>query len=68
MSILAKKCQFWPKNGQILATNGLILAISEFSRYIHNDFLKEDHKGKMKWNEMKYIYRNNNLEYLHEYI
>ena len=33
-----QNCQFWPKNGQILA-------ISEFSRHIHYDFLKEDHKG-----------------------
>ena len=36
---------FWPKNGQILATNGQILAISEFSRHILYVFLKEDHKG-----------------------
>ena len=41
----SQNCQFWPKNGQILATNGQILAISEFSRQIHYDFLKEDHKG-----------------------
>ena len=40
-----QNCQFWPKNGQILATKGRILAISEFSRHIHYDFLKEDHKG-----------------------
>ena len=40
-----QNCQFWPKIGQILATNGQILAISEFSRQIHYDFLKEDHKG-----------------------
>ena len=33
-----QNCQFWQKNGQILA-------ISEFSRHIHYDFLKEDHKG-----------------------
>ena len=32
------------KNGQFLATNGQIFAISEFSRHIHYDFLKEDHK------------------------
>ena len=32
-------------NGQILARNGQILAISEFSRHIHYDFLQEDHKG-----------------------
>ena len=31
-------CQFWANYGQILAT-------SEFSRHIHYDFLKEDHKG-----------------------
>ena len=40
-----QNCQFWSKSGQILATNGKILAISEFSRHIHYDFLKEDHKG-----------------------
>ena len=40
-----QNCQFWPKNEQILATNGQILAISEFSWHIHYDFLKEDHKG-----------------------
>ena len=33
-----QNCQFCPKKGQILA-------ISEFSRHIHYDFLKEDHKG-----------------------
>ena len=38
LSILAKK-------GQILVPNGQILAISEFSRHIHYDFLKKDHKG-----------------------
>ena len=36
---------FGQKNAQILATNGQILAISEFSWHIHYDFLKEDHKG-----------------------
>ena len=36
-----QNCQFWPK----MATIGQIMAISEFSRYIHYDFLKEDHKG-----------------------
>ena len=41
----SQNCQFWPKNGQILATNGQILAISELSRHMHYDFLKEDHKG-----------------------
>ena len=40
-----QNCLFWPKNGQILATNGQILAISEFFRHIHYDFLKEDHKS-----------------------
>ena len=40
-----QNCHFWPKNVQILATNGQILAISEFSRHMHYDFLKEDHKG-----------------------
>ena len=48
--IKAKKlqtCKFWPKNGQILVTGGQILAISEFSRHIHYDFLKEDHKGSV---------------------
>ena len=40
-----QNCQFWQKNGQILATNGQILAISEFSRHIHYDFLKKDHKS-----------------------
>ena len=34
-------CKFWPKNGQILVTNGQILAISEFSRHIQYDFLKK---------------------------
>ena len=43
----SQNCQFWPKNGQILATNGQILAISEFSRHINYDFLKEDHKGSL---------------------
>ena len=40
-----QNCQFWPKNGQILATNGQILAISEFYWHIPYDFLKEDYKG-----------------------
>ena len=37
-------CQFWPKNYQILTTNGQILAISGFSWHVHYDFPKEDHK------------------------
>ena len=40
-----KTCQYWPKNGQILVLNGQNSAISEFSRHIENDFLKEDHKN-----------------------
>ena len=48
-----QNCQFWPKNGQILATNGQILVISEFSRHIHYDFLKEDHKGSFHTKIMK---------------
>ena len=35
---------FGPK-WTIFATNGQILAISEFSRHIEHDFLKEDHKN-----------------------
>ena len=34
-----------PSKLSILAKNGQILAISEFSRHIYYDFLKEDHKG-----------------------
>ena len=40
-----KNCQFSPKNGQILVLNGQNSAISEFSRHIEYDFLKEDHKN-----------------------
>ena len=40
-----QNCQFWPKDDQILATNGKILVISEFSWHIHYEFLKGDHKG-----------------------
>ena len=43
--ILAKNDQILAKNDQILATNGQILVISEFSRHMHYDFLKEGHKG-----------------------
>ena len=42
--INSQNYQFWPENGQILATNGQILAISEFSWYIEYYFLKERHK------------------------
>ena len=41
----SQNCQFWPKNGQILVLNGQNSAISEFSRHIEYDFLKEDHKN-----------------------
>ena len=49
----SRNCQFWPENEQILATNGKILAILEFSRHIHYDFLQEYHKGRFhtKYNE-----------------
>ena len=50
-----QNCQFWPKNGQILATNGQILAISEFSRHIHYDFPKEDHTGNFHTKTIKLI-------------
>ena len=36
-----QNCQFWPKNGKILTTNGQILAISESSRHIHYDSKKK---------------------------
>ena len=42
-------------NGQILTTNGQILAISEFSRHIHYDFLKEDPKGSLHTKLWKFI-------------
>ena len=48
-----QNCHFWPKNGQILAANGQILAISEFSRNIHYDFLKQDHKGSFHTKSQK---------------
>ena len=41
----SQNCQYWPKNGQILALKGQIFAIAEFSRNIHYDLLKEDHKS-----------------------
>ena len=41
----SQNCQFWPKNGQILVLHGQNSAISEFSRHIEYDFLKEDHKN-----------------------
>ena len=40
-----QKRQFWQKkNGQFFSQNGQILAISEYSRHIKYDFLKEHHK------------------------
>ena len=41
----SQKCQFCPKNGQILVLNDQNSAISEFSRHIEYDFLKENHKN-----------------------
>ena len=38
------KLSILAKNGQILVLNGQIFAISEFSRHIEYDFLKENHK------------------------
>ena len=52
-----QNCQFWPKNGQILATNRQILAITEFSRHIHYNFLKEDHKGSFHTKNYKNLQR-----------
>ena len=52
-----QNCQFWPKNCQILATHGQILAISEFFRHIHYDFLKEDHKGSFHTKIYENLYR-----------
>ena len=40
-----------------MATNGQILAISEFSRHIHYDFLKEDHKGSFHTKNYENLYR-----------
>ena len=37
--------------------NGQILAISEFSRHIHYDFLKEDHKGSFHTKNYENLYR-----------
>ena len=45
------------KNGLILATNGQILAISEFSRHIHYDFLNEHHKGSFHNKNYENLYR-----------
>ena len=39
------KLSILAKNGQILVLNGQNSAISEFSRHIEYDFLKEDHEN-----------------------
>ena len=41
----SQNSQFWPKNDQIFNLNGQNFPISEFSRHIDYDFLKEDHKN-----------------------
>ena len=51
------KLSILAKNGQILATKGQILAISEFSQQIHYDFLKEDHKGSFHTKNYEIFYR-----------
>ena len=50
----SQNCQFWPKNGKILVLNGQDFAISEFSRHIEYDFLKDDHKNNFYTNKTKY--------------
>ena len=60
MEVKGKKlqnCQFWQKNGQILATNGQVLVILEFSRHIHYDFLKEEHKGSFHTTNYENLFR-----------
>ena len=44
-----QNCQFWPKNGQILA-------ISEFSQHIYYDFLRDDHKDNFHTNKTQYYW------------
>ena len=39
------KLSILAKNGQIVVLDGQNFSISEFSRHVHYDFLKEDHKG-----------------------
>ena len=41
----SQNSQFWQKNGQIFVLNGQNFALSEFSRHIEYDFLKEEDKN-----------------------
>ena len=43
--IFGRNRQIWLKNGKIFVLNGQNFAISEFSKHIEYDFLKEDHKN-----------------------
>ena len=45
-----------------MATDGQILAISEYSRHIHYDFLEEDHKGNFHTKNYENLWRR--LEYI----
>ena len=56
-AIKRQNCQFWPKNGQILATNSQILVISGFSQLRHYGFLKKDHNDSFHTKKYKNLYR-----------